>query len=90
MSDKTQPTVVEKEVVEEPVKAHRIKFGVVVNCDALNVRNNANVKSIALCTIKKGDKVKIDVDDSTKDFYKVILKSGIEGFCMKKYITVRQ
>ena len=82
---------VETKVAEpELVKAEVIKFGVVSNCEKLNVRNYANVKSKILCVINKGDKVKIDDAKSTKDFYKVILKTGAEGFCMKKYITVRQ
>lgn len=79
-----------KAVEPELVKAEVIKFGHVANCESLNVRNKPNVKSNVLCVIKKGDKVKIDDGESTNDFYKVILKSGVEGFCMKKYITVRQ
>lgn len=60
--------------------------GVVV-APLLNVRDS---KANVISEIDKGTKVVIDVNESNDEFYKVRLASGIEGFCMKKYITIKQ
>lgn len=80
--------VVEK--VETPATPVPLR-GVVTDCLKLNVRstpendpNNGNV----LGTIECLTGVLIDEAASTEEFYKVKTESGLEGFCMKKYIAV--
>jgi hypothetical protein len=41
-----------------------------------------------LCVLNEKTKVEIDEVNSTEDFYKVATVSGVEGYCMKKFITV--
>ena len=36
------------------------------------------------------DELKIDPATSTDDWYAVCTVTGIEGFCMKKFVAVRQ
>ena len=79
------------ETKEEPVV--KVKIGVVSNCEKLNVREKPNVKSVVACIITKGTEVEIDESKSSREFYRVSSTSKTEGFagyCMKKYITVKQ
>ena len=41
-----------------------------------------------LCWLKAGSEVIVDPADSTKDYYKVYMASGIEGYCSKRYIKI--
>ena len=77
------------ETQEQP-QADVIKFGE-VSCERLNVRERATKDSKSIMILKSGDKLIINVDESTIDFYKVEIKIGtnvVEGYCMKKFITV--
>lgn len=78
--------VVEK---EETVVENNTSTGVVFNCQKLNVRKKASPASEVLGVIDADSEVIIDLDKSTKSFYKVTTESGIEGFCMTKYIKKR-
>ncbi len=65
-------------------------FGTVTECLRLNIRRkpskDAEIIAIAGCL----DKVKIDPDASTDEWYAVCTVAGAEGFCMKKFIAIRQ
>lgn len=79
--------VVEK--VETPVPLR----GVVTDCLKLNVRSspeNDPTNGNVLGTIECLTGVLIDEAASTEEFYKVKTESGLEGFCMKKYIAVER
>lgn len=65
--------------------------GVVVGCNKLNIRKSPDINSEILCTVNNGDKVKVKKDNSPiqlKDFYNVCTVTGIEGYCMTKYIEI--
>lgn len=79
-----QPKV--KEPAEEPVPVN--KTGMVTDCAKLNVRKNPNTNSEVLCVIEAASKVVIDEENSTGGFYKVCTESGVEGYCMKKFIKI--
>ncbi len=63
--------------------------GIVVDCNNLRVREQPDGDADVLGTIPANSEVLIDESDSTSDFYKVCAASGLEGFCMKKYIAVQ-
>lgn len=67
----------------EPVFKGRIR-----NCTKLNVRADANPNARILCVIGKDDEVEIDRKNSTDEFWKVNLESGVEGYCMKKFMKM--
>lgn len=79
----TVTTEVEPEVVKEPVFKGHIR-----NCTKLNVRANANINARIICVIGKDDEVEIDRENSDGEFWKVRLESGVEGYCMKKFIKM--
>lgn len=85
--EEQQPVQEVAEVVKsEPVKVEQ--FGVVTNCEILNVRERPSRNASILCMILCDSEVKI-IDD-VGGFYKVTTAAGVEGFCMKDYIDVRK
>lgn len=76
-----------KEVVEEVPEIVEVKEGI-VNCNKLNVRIEPKKDSTVIAIISDGESVKV-LDDSDKEFYKVIISNGSEGYCMKKFIDIK-
>lgn len=64
-------------------------FGIVSGCLHLNVRKEPSIAAPIHCLIPRSAEVRIEETESTGEFYKICTASGIEGFCMKKFITVR-
>ena len=84
-TEQAQEIVEESQKVEEAVQT----VGFVDNCECLRVRKESNVDSEELCIINKLSEVVIDLDNSTDYFYKVTTSEGVEGYCMKKFITIK-
>ena len=61
--------------------------GYVAGCTKLNVRNAPRSTAGVICEIACDTEVEINEQESTADFYKIYTSSGIEGYCMKSYIT---
>ena len=74
---------------DAPQVAKTNLIGVVVNCERLNVRQNSNIKSTSIGIITKGTEVEIFEESSTEDFYSVVTPDGLNGYCMKQYISVK-
>lgn len=74
------------EVVEENSKE---VIGYVSGCEKLNLRKEASKDSSVVTILYKYAELQIDESKSTEEFYKVTTLAGIEGYCMKKFISVR-
>ena len=74
------------EIVEETESPSLI--GVVSGCAKLNIRKESNITSDPVCIVPEKSVLLIDQDLSTDEWYKVYTETGMEGFCMKKYVTV--
>lgn len=61
--------------------------GTVVNCAKLNVRVKADVASNVVCILDAASEIEINVAKSTKDWVSVCTATGIEGYCMRKFIN---
>ena len=92
-----ESTPVVEEVKPEPIPAPVVKpeppkplTGIVAGCAKLNVRESANTTANVLAVINEGSEVVINRIKSTVDFYAVCTAAGIEGYCMKKFITVNK
>lgn len=83
-ADAVSEVVAEQEEIET-VSTVR---GSVVDCYKLNVRRAPSTNSAVVCEIPRGTVVIIDESKSKNDWYSVCIESGIEGFCMKKYIAI--
>ena len=75
---------------EEVAKPKKPVRGVVVGCFNLNVRTGPRKDFDVICEIPSDSEVEIDESESFEDFYKICTASGVEGFCMKKFIEVRE
>ena len=64
------------------------KTGVVTDCLKLNVRTKPDKDSDIVCEITASTNLVIDEEESTEEFYKICTYSGVEGYCMKKFITI--
>lgn len=72
-------------VEAEPVK---LKSGIVTDCVKLNVRKDPDPEAEVLCEINCQTDLMIDESESTDTFYKIYTSAGIEGFCVKDFITL--
>lgn len=64
--------------------------GMVTDCLKLNVRKNPSTDAEVLTIVDALSNVMVDMDTSTDAFYKVCTETGVEGYCMKKYIVLFQ
>lgn len=71
------------EVAAEPTEAEGK-----VNCKKLHLRSEADVESDSLRILAGGTRVLVYPATSTDEFYHVCTANGLEGFCMKKFITL--
>lgn len=78
----------EASVQEAPKK--EVKVGAVDNCAKLNVRVSPKLTADVLTIIDKGTKVTLsEKQPKNKEWYRVCLEDGKEGFCMSKFIAVQ-
>lgn len=82
---KVEPVIEEAAAPEE----QKPVYGIVTDCLKLNVRMNPRRNSKVLTVIDAEADVAINEEESTEEFYKVCTASGIEGYCMKKFITIK-
>jgi hypothetical protein len=75
---------------EESQNFEDVKMGFVTNCKKLNIREKPTVEAPVVCEIVCQTELMIDEKESTEEFYKVFTAAGIEGFCMKKFITIQK
>lgn len=90
-----EPKPIETEIIPEEVEAtpaetEKSIIGIVSSCGKLNVRETPTVGADVVCVVSLSDMVLVDLDQSTDDFYKVTCANGVEGFCMKDYITIQE
>ena len=81
---------VDKPIVEEVKQEIVLVDGIVSNCELLNIRKDSSKDAEVLCTIGVNTMVKVDltVDKEAEEFYKIVTPNGVEGYCMKKFITI--
>lgn len=85
-------TQIETETVEVPevepvVETVETVTGIVEGCARLNVRLAPYPTANAICTIASGAEVTINVSESTDEWFSICTASGVEGYCMKRYIN---
>lgn len=88
LTEKEVEALQPEEIAE--VKPNGNLIGVVTGCEKLNLREGSNKDSKVLAILTKGTEVEVELDaPTTSEFYKVKTASGIEGYCMKKFITIK-
>lgn len=87
VDDAREEDVAQDEAVKETPRTIK---GEVANCARLNVRKTRKLSAKVLTIIQKGDIVTVHTEDSTNEWLSVSTESGVDGFCMKKYIAVKE
>ncbi len=64
--------------------------GTVTNCLSLNLRAEPKPDARILAELTALDKVTVNMDKSTDEFYSVRSSSGVKGYCMRKFIAVKR
>lgn len=59
------------------------------DCLRLHIHIEPDINSEIVCKVRYLTEVMIDLDNSTKDFYKVYTAIGAEGFCQKELVTIK-
>lgn len=62
--------------------------GVVTNCSRVSLRGEPNHDAWIIFAVPALAELEVDLERSTDYFYKVRTSTGIEGFCMKRYIAL--
>ena len=78
----TSPTV--KDV--ETVAPSKTVEGVVVNCAKLNIRTEPSIDGDIVCVLDVTSEIEINIDKSTREWFSVCTASGVEGYCMRKFV----
>lgn len=87
-TEKVEEVEAPEEVTEETITPPVEPVYGVVNCDKLNVRRGPSKDSKVMCIVSKGEEVMLVAEESTEEWYKVITKTGFDGYCMKEFIDM--
>lgn len=84
------PAVVEPESVTTVATTAPVEpiDGIVSGCKRLNVRKEPARYGEIICEVTEGTALMIDRSESTDDWFKVYTEAGVEGFCMKNFVTI--
>lgn len=63
--------------------------GYVTDCLKLNIRKEPSLQADILCEVPVAAKLLIAPDTSTEEWFNVVTESGVDGFCMKKYVNIK-
>ena len=74
-----------EETVAPPVEP---KTGI-VTANKLNIRSLPSANASVAAVVDKNAQLMLDPEYETVEWYKVYTASGIEGYCMKKFVTVK-
>lgn len=82
--------VVENTTEDVPVSHSSKERYAVVNCERLNVRMGPDIESDVLCVVESGTEMKIDTENSTDTWIKVLEPNGAgsSGYCMKEFVLL--
>ena len=79
------------EEVPDIAEAYTDKVSGYVNCTRLNVRKDPSVSvGNVINKLNEDDEVSIDLSNSYDIWYKISTASGIEGYCLKEFIDLKQ
>lgn len=87
---KTTTEVIQTAKIEQEPEVEEPKFvtGIVTDCVKLNVREDPSSTATILGTITAATELIVSKEESTEDYYKICTSVGLEGYCMKKFITI--
>lgn len=76
-----------EETVETVVLPKEI-YGI-ITCARLNIRKGPSIKADVVCVLTEGVKMKLNLDRSTTEWFKVSTEDGVDGWCMRKFVEAK-
>lgn len=73
----------------ETVALPKTVEGVVIGCAKLNVRTKPSVTSDVVCVLDAMSELEVDVEKSTNEWFHVCTATGVEGYCMRRFVEAR-
>lgn len=64
--------------------------GIVDNCFKLNIREKPSCESNIISVVNADTVLTVNKSKSVKDWFHITTMTGSSGYCMKKYITIKQ
>lgn len=84
-------TVDEVEFVDEPQPVeNKPVIGVVTGCRLLNIRQRPDLEATILCFVHCDSEITVDMQNSSAEWLKVRNSAGVEGYCMARYVYIKQ
>ena len=94
LADVTEEVEEEIAEVNEPEEATKeadsTVVGYVSGCLKLNIREEGYLGANVVCVVPEKTALLIEVAESNDEWYKVYTETGMEGFCMKQYVTLSE
>lgn len=87
--DVAQPNVNLVQETVGTVTLPEVVEGSVINCAKLNVRAEPNINAEIVCVLDVMSEIEIDVSKSTSEWLKICTATGIDGYCMRKFVDAR-
>ena len=75
---------------EATKEADSTVVGYVSGCFKLNIREEGYPGANVVCVVPEKTALLIEVAESNDEWYKVYTETGMEGFCMKQYVTLSE
>lgn len=63
--------------------------GIVANCAKLNVRSEPDITSDIVCVLDVTSEIEINVNESNGEWFKICTATGVEGYCMRKFVEAQ-
>lgn len=82
-------SVIEESIEETSEEIQLEVVGTVEGCELLNVRSKPEASAEVITVIPVNSIVTVSDVDASPDFYKVLI-GDLEGFCMKKFIKIKE
>lgn len=83
-----EPVAPMEETVSTVTLPETVK-GIVSNCARLNVRAYPSLDAEVICILDVMSEVQVDPAKSTFDWLGICTASGIEGYCMRKFVDAQ-
>lgn len=82
-----EPVEVKMEAPKDEVKTP--VTGIVAGCSKLNVRSKPAIDADILVVLEVNSEIVIDPARSTNEWVKVTTAAGVEGYCMRKFVSAK-
>lgn len=90
MIEEVIPTSESDDIIEPETQESDLAIGILTNCLRLNIRENPNISAPIITEANTHSELMIDLVASNEEWYSVCTEAGIEGFCMKKFVAIKQ